>query len=207
MLFLLLFNQLRCSRPSQPSPRAPPFTAISTLASHPHSEESSDERRGFRKIVGPTAVVVVVCSSHIIISNCGDSRAILYRGKEPITLSADHKPNREDEYARIEAAGGKVIQWNGHRIFGVLAMSRSIVNKLYFDRGVMVWCLLSKKTLSIEYGHAISFSFLMLAFGGNVSKVNMSIAILPMSAEYNWSPSAVGLIQSSFFWGYLLTQV
>lgn len=36
------------------------------------------------------------------------------------------KPNREDEYARIEASGGKVIQWNGYRVFGVLAMSRSI---------------------------------------------------------------------------------
>ena len=36
------------------------------------------------------------------------------------------QPNRDDEYARIEAAGGKVIQWNGHRVFGVLAMSRSI---------------------------------------------------------------------------------
>jgi hypothetical protein len=35
----------------------------------------------------------------------------------------------------------------------------------------------------------------------------MSIAILPMSAEFNWSPATVGLIQSSFFWGYLLTQV
>ncbi|KAL5984383.1 Sodium-dependent phosphate transport protein 1, chloroplastic [Asimina triloba] len=28
-----------------------------------------------------------------------------------------------------------------------------------------------------------------------------------MSAEFNWSPSTVGLIQSSFFWGYLLTQI
>ncbi|KAL7264327.1 hypothetical protein ACSBR1_002304 [Camellia fascicularis] len=37
--------------------------------------------------------------------------------------------------------------------------------------------------------------------------VNMSIAILPMSQEYNWNPATVGLIQSSFFWGYLLTQV
>jgi protein phosphatase 2C len=36
------------------------------------------------------------------------------------------QPNREDEYARIEAEGGKVIQWNGYRVFGVLAMSRSI---------------------------------------------------------------------------------
>lgn len=36
------------------------------------------------------------------------------------------QPDREDEYARIEAAGGKVIQWNGYRVYGVLAMSRSI---------------------------------------------------------------------------------
>ncbi|KAI3524969.1 hypothetical protein L1887_03640 [Cichorium endivia] len=76
--------------------------------------------------VGSTAVVALICSSHIIVANCGDSRAVLYRGKEAIPLSTDHKPNREDEYARIEAAGGKVIQWNGHRVFGVLAMSRSI---------------------------------------------------------------------------------
>ncbi|KAJ9568388.1 hypothetical protein OSB04_004354 [Centaurea solstitialis] len=76
--------------------------------------------------VGSTAVVALICSSHIIVANCGDSRAVLYRGKEAMALSNDHKPNREDEYARIEAAGGKVIQWNGHRVFGVLAMSRSI---------------------------------------------------------------------------------
>ncbi|CAL8131340.1 unnamed protein product [Prunus armeniaca] len=76
--------------------------------------------------VGSTAVVALVCSSHIIVANCGDSRAVLCRGKQAIALSVDHKPNREDEYARIEAAGGKVIQWNGHRVFGVLAMSRSI---------------------------------------------------------------------------------
>ncbi|KAJ9179368.1 hypothetical protein P3X46_011164 [Hevea brasiliensis] len=76
--------------------------------------------------VGSTAVVALVCSSHIIVANCGDSRAVLYRGKESMALSVDHKPNREDEYARIEASGGKVIPWNGHRVFGVLAMSRSI---------------------------------------------------------------------------------
>ncbi|KAE8667068.1 Protein phosphatase 2C 16 [Hibiscus syriacus] len=76
--------------------------------------------------VGSTAVVTLICSSHIIVANCGDSRAVLCRGKEPMALSVDHKPNREDEYERIEEAGGKVIQWNGHRVFGVLAMSRSI---------------------------------------------------------------------------------
>ncbi|XP_039049442.1 protein phosphatase 2C 16-like isoform X2 [Hibiscus syriacus] len=76
--------------------------------------------------VGSTAVVALVCSSHIVVANCGDSRAVLCRGKEAMALSSDHKPNREDEYARIEASGGKVIQWKGHRVFGVLAMSRSI---------------------------------------------------------------------------------
>ncbi|XP_037428534.1 probable anion transporter 4, chloroplastic [Triticum dicoccoides] len=47
------------------------------------------------------------------------------------------------------------------------------------------------------------FSFLLC----NMDRVNMSIAILPMSAEFGWSPATVGLIQSSFFWGYLLTQI
>ncbi|GKV00840.1 hypothetical protein SLEP1_g13459 [Rubroshorea leprosula] len=92
------------------------------------SADASDS--GFDPIapetVGSTAVVALVCSSHIIVANCGDSRAVLCRGKESMTLSVDHKPGREDEYARIEASGGKVIQWNGHRVFGVLAMSRSI---------------------------------------------------------------------------------
>lgn len=36
------------------------------------------------------------------------------------------QPDREDERARIEALGGKVINWMGFRVSGVLAMSRSI---------------------------------------------------------------------------------
>ncbi|KDP33870.1 hypothetical protein JCGZ_07441 [Jatropha curcas] len=76
--------------------------------------------------VGSTAVVTIVCPTYIIVANCGDSRAVLCRGKVAMPLSVDHKPDREDEYTRIEAAGGKIIQWNGSRVFGVLAMSRSI---------------------------------------------------------------------------------
>ncbi|KAF8102627.1 hypothetical protein N665_0198s0321 [Sinapis alba] len=79
--------------------------------------------------VGSTSVVAVVFPTHIFVANCGDSRAVLCRGKTPLALSVDHKPDREDEAARIEAAGGKVIQWNGARVFGVLAMSRSIGDK------------------------------------------------------------------------------
>ncbi|KAK9808476.1 hypothetical protein WJX73_010302 [Symbiochloris irregularis] len=41
----------------------------------------------------------------------------------------------------------------------------------------------------------------------NMDRVNMSIAILPMSKEFGWNAGTVGIVQSSFFWGYLLTQV
>lgn len=41
----------------------------------------------------------------------------------------------------------------------------------------------------------------------NMDKVNMSIAIIPMAQDYGWSPSVSGLVQSSFFWGYMLCQL
>lgn len=36
------------------------------------------------------------------------------------------QPDRPDEMQRVEAAGGRVINWNGYRVLGVLATSRSI---------------------------------------------------------------------------------
>ncbi|RWW01539.1 hypothetical protein GW17_00035417 [Ensete ventricosum] len=93
--------------------------------------------------VGSTAVVAVVSPTRIVVANCGDSRAVLCRNGAPIPLSSDHKPagsdrcngsddvqilqpDREDELQRIEAAGGRVIYWDGARVLGVLAMSRAI---------------------------------------------------------------------------------
>ncbi|XP_076920975.1 putative protein phosphatase 2C 24 [Bidens hawaiensis] len=76
--------------------------------------------------VGSTAVVAVVTPDKIVVSNCGDSRAVLCRNGVAIPLSTDHKPDRPDELARIEKAGGRVIYWDGARVLGVLAMSRAI---------------------------------------------------------------------------------
>eukprot|EP00850_Spirogloea_muscicola_P025882 SM004676S16924 [mRNA] locus=s4676:48:1122:+ [translate_table: standard] len=47
------------------------------------------------------------------------------------------------------------------------------------------------------------FAFLLC----NMDRVNMSVAILSMETQYDWSKVTVGLVQSSFFWGYLLTQI
>jgi len=35
------------------------------------------------------------------------------------------QPDRPDELERIQAAGGRVIFWDGARVLGVLAMSRA----------------------------------------------------------------------------------
>ncbi|KAM3319844.1 protein phosphatase 2C 51 [Capsicum chacoense] len=76
--------------------------------------------------MGSTAVVAVVGEEEVIVANCGDSRAVLSRGGVAVPLSIDHKPDRPDELDRIERSGGKVINWNGQRVLGVLATSRSI---------------------------------------------------------------------------------
>ncbi|XP_021757268.1 protein phosphatase 2C 37-like [Chenopodium quinoa] len=76
--------------------------------------------------VGSTAVVSVVTPEKIVVSNCGDSRAVLCRKGVAIPLSNDHKPDRPDELTRIEEAGGRVIYWDGARVLGMLAMSRAI---------------------------------------------------------------------------------
>ncbi|KAL2318118.1 hypothetical protein Fmac_031994 [Flemingia macrophylla] len=78
------------------------------------------------RTVGSTAVVVVIAEAEIVVANCGDCRAVMARGGEAIDLSTDHKPDRPDELKRIEEVGGKVINWNGQRVLGVLATSRSI---------------------------------------------------------------------------------
>jgi len=41
----------------------------------------------------------------------------------------------------------------------------------------------------------------------NMDKVNMSVAVIPMAHELGWSALDRGLVSSSFFWGYTLTQM
>eukprot|EP00931_Biecheleriopsis_adriatica_P088681 TRINITY_DN62951_c0_g1_i1.p1 TRINITY_DN62951_c0_g1~~TRINITY_DN62951_c0_g1_i1.p1 ORF type:complete len:426 (+),score=84.15 TRINITY_DN62951_c0_g1_i1:127-1404(+) len=63
------------------------------------------------------------------LAHAGDSRAVLYAGGR-LHCSQDHKPNREDETRRIEAAGGSVSQGplggGPMRVDGALAVSRAL---------------------------------------------------------------------------------
>jgi protein phosphatase 2C len=60
--------------------------------------------------VGSTAVVAVVCSSHAIIANCGDSRVVLCRGKEPVALSIDHKVHSAAS-VELLLSNGELCDW------------------------------------------------------------------------------------------------
>jgi len=71
---------------------------------------------------GSTAVAVCIVGAWLWCANVGDSRAVLCREGKAILLSLDHKPDRADEIARIQAAGGFVTFG---RVMGRLAITRA----------------------------------------------------------------------------------
>ena len=77
-------------------------------AENTHTETSSNETKKQRVLYT---------------ANVGDSRAILIRNNNAIRLTIDHKPNLPEETARIEKAGGHVID---NRVNRVLAVSRAL---------------------------------------------------------------------------------
>ncbi|XP_066366782.1 protein phosphatase 2C 51-like isoform X1 [Miscanthus floridulus] len=110
----------------------------------PPQQAAADDDAGAGNLpyrtVGSTAVVAVVGQRRIVVANCGDSRAVLSRGGVAVPLSTDHKPDRPDEMQRVEAAGGRVINWNGYRVLGVLATSRSIGKNTFHFPGTRCRC-------------------------------------------------------------------
>lgn len=61
--------------------------------------------------------------SKIYVANAGDSRCILGKGGNVVPLSFDHKPENEEEIARIEAAGSQVTDG---RVDGHLNLTRAL---------------------------------------------------------------------------------
>lgn len=91
----------------------------------------SDAGDVFRK-AGSTCVMALVrgaggvkakMQSVLTVGWVGDSRAVLCRGGKAIEVSKDHKAERDDEKARIRAAGGTVDRQG--RLYGDLAVSRA----------------------------------------------------------------------------------
>ncbi|XP_019264222.1 PREDICTED: probable protein phosphatase 2C 51 isoform X2 [Nicotiana attenuata] len=117
--------------------------------------EFSQEALNNDYISGSTATVVLWMNGQILVGNLGDSKALLCSRRthfdqdseglkssnycslklsvgdlgtklQAEELTKDHHPDRDDEKARIEAAGGVVLVIGVPRVNGILAVSRSI---------------------------------------------------------------------------------
>jgi len=81
---------------------------------------------------GTTALVSLFMSDKIYIANAGDSRAVIYNGRDIIRCSTDHKPDLPEEEERVKALGGvvtKTVTRQGKtigRVGGMLAVSRAL---------------------------------------------------------------------------------
>mmetsp|Transcript_63852 Transcript_63852/g.167222 ORF Transcript_63852/g.167222 Transcript_63852/m.167222 type:complete len:493 (+) Transcript_63852:138-1616(+) len=87
---------------------------------------------------GCTAVVVLCVRpkeggpARLFCANAGDSRAVLSRGGKVVALSEDHKPENDEETARITKAGGHVQHMpGGARVMGDLNLSRAMGDLRY----------------------------------------------------------------------------
>ncbi|KAM3963010.1 LOW QUALITY PROTEIN: uncharacterized protein ACR2FA_002772 [Aphomia sociella] len=80
---------------------------------------------------GSTAVAVAVRGRRLLAAWAGDSQALLAKRMQLMQLVRPHKPGRQDEKERIEAAGGSVMYWGTWRVNGQLAVSRAIGDAQY----------------------------------------------------------------------------
>lgn len=60
---------------------------------------SPDDKVGYR--AGTTLLVLLLTKDKYIVANAGDSRAVLSRNNQAVTLSNDHKPEDPSEKQRI----------------------------------------------------------------------------------------------------------
>ncbi len=79
--------------------------------------------------IGCTANVILVDDfKRLIVANAGDSRSVLARKGKAIELSVDHKPDNQEERARIHKAGSIITEG---RVDGNLNLSRSLGDLKY----------------------------------------------------------------------------
>eukprot|EP00051_Salpingoeca_urceolata_P015563 m.202200 g.202200 ORF g.202200 m.202200 type:complete len:386 (+) comp18435_c4_seq5:210-1367(+) len=80
-------------------------------------------------ISGATACATLIRGKKLHVAWLGDSQVMMCRDGEPVKLMEPHKPQREDEKARIEANGGVVVWYGAWRVNGVLSVARAIGDK------------------------------------------------------------------------------
>mmetsp|Transcript_50093 Transcript_50093/g.57646 ORF Transcript_50093/g.57646 Transcript_50093/m.57646 type:complete len:300 (+) Transcript_50093:36-935(+) len=85
---------------------------------------AEDGKSGYSESqAGCTANVALIVENTLYCANAGDSRCVLSCKGQAVEMSYDHKPDNEEEKARIHKAGGQVIDG---RVNGNLNLSRAM---------------------------------------------------------------------------------
>lgn len=113
--------------------------------------------------MGSTAILAIIQPSQIILSNVGDSMAVIYSGVKPVFHTKRHKPSFDKEH--IEKHGGTVS--GGYvEVKGIdcrIAMSRSVGDYSFkTDKHPVLTCQPTTSTINIEPAH----TFLVIACDG-----------------------------------------
>ncbi|XP_020584116.1 probable anion transporter 6, chloroplastic [Phalaenopsis equestris] len=125
---------------------------------------------------------------------------------------------RRPPHFSVSAAGNRKVEedLSDHRLAGTLATGRRravevgerVEKGLANEDGIYEdfkwkWPLWKELPMRYKIIGMTSLAFVVC----NMDKVNLSVAIIPMSHQFGWSSSTAGLVQSSFFWGYALSQL
>lgn len=115
---------------------------------------------------GSTAICSLISPKQLFIANCGDSRAVLSRGKTVALSTCDHKPANPGEKKRITDAGGSVMI---QRVNGSLAVSRALGDFEYKNvpgRGPCEQLVSPEPEVYVETRDLENDEFLVLACDG-----------------------------------------
>ncbi|XP_042390226.1 probable protein phosphatase 2C 60 isoform X6 [Zingiber officinale] len=128
-----------------------------------HTDEWAYEEGPHSDFSGPasgcTACVAVIRNNQLFVANAGDSRCVLSRKGQAVSLSTDHKPDLDEERERILKAGGFI---HAGRVNGSLNLSRAIAlwQVTWNSSKISFYLLTSKFCLAIQT--LILWSFLMM---------------------------------------------
>lgn len=115
---------------------------------------------------GCTAVIALLHGRDLYVANAGDSRCVVCRNGKAIEMSLDHKPEDDEECARIVKAGGRVTL--DGRVNGGLNLSRALGDHAY--KMVSSLSLFSSLIISFEAPTIKS------VLNNRYPKINISIA-------------------------------
>ncbi|KAK4489996.1 hypothetical protein RD792_000650 [Penstemon davidsonii] len=140
---------------------------------------------------GACAAGVLLKDGELHAANVGDCKVVLSRKGKAITLTNDHRLDREDERARIENSGGFLHCSNGvWRVNGSLAVSRA-----FGDLHLKDWIISEPEIVKISL--TSDCEFLIVASDGLWDKVSDQEAVDVASYEKNLLESCRKLIDMS----------